>query len=454
MHSFPTVATVGCLLSVMPGAAHGFCGTYVGTPGSTLTNEASTVVLARQGNTTTVTLANDFEGDLDEFALIVPVPQVLQAHQVGTVDAELFDWLENYTKPRVVSYSCEDAMAVEHRGGTGAGCGFAVGGAALGCSAMDASPNGSFDSDGGQPGDWADTADGVNVEAFFNAAEYDIFILSAEGADGLTTWLDKNNFAIPSGGEDIMQEYIDGGSYFMAAKINAQRVSGRQWLSPLQWSYESPFFGLPVRIGTISSAGVQEVNVYTITAGGAGETGISNYAEMKLDDECMYPGDEYDSFSSFYEDYVPEHADRAEWQLEYSWPLYSTQKCDPCTVEPGQMSGQEVQYFGFQAQTDGWYQSTVDAHLTRMRLRYTPDQVDEDLVLYSSGLTGAKQLRFIEYSEQLEFQFPVCGQGYREDPGQCDMPTLVGGGCATPVAPLFSTMAVSLLIGLRRRQEA
>jgi hypothetical protein len=39
-------------------------------------NKSSQVVLARDGDRTVETLSNDYEGDLEEFALVVPVPVV------------------------------------------------------------------------------------------------------------------------------------------------------------------------------------------------------------------------------------------------------------------------------------------------------------------------------------------------------------------------------------------
>ena len=69
--------------------AWGFCGTYVGGAGSSLYNGASQIAVVRQGTQTTLTMANDVfgSGDLSEFALVVPVPEVLGPDDVATVDA-------------------------------------------------------------------------------------------------------------------------------------------------------------------------------------------------------------------------------------------------------------------------------------------------------------------------------------------------------------------------------
>ena len=56
------------------GEASAFCGFYVGKADTKLFNKASEVAIARHDNKTVITMANDFKGDVKEFALVVPVP--------------------------------------------------------------------------------------------------------------------------------------------------------------------------------------------------------------------------------------------------------------------------------------------------------------------------------------------------------------------------------------------
>ena len=53
-------------------------------------------------------------------------------------------------------------------------------------------------------------------------------------------------------------------------------------------------------------------------------------------------------------------------------------------------------------------------------MRYTPEEADEDLMLYHSNLTEFSQIRYIEYESFLEDRFPVCGEGMVDNPGSCD----------------------------------
>src|SRR5207344_1044084 len=81
-----------------------FCGFYVGKADAKLFNEASQVILVHDGNRTVIGMRNDFQGDLSEFALVVPVPAVLQKSQIHVGDPKIFDRLDAYSAPRLAEY--------------------------------------------------------------------------------------------------------------------------------------------------------------------------------------------------------------------------------------------------------------------------------------------------------------------------------------------------------------
>ena len=70
------------VLAAVPLQAEAFCGFYVGKADSSLFNEASAVIMARDGMRTTLTMQNDYRGEPTEFALVVPVPVVLKQGDV------------------------------------------------------------------------------------------------------------------------------------------------------------------------------------------------------------------------------------------------------------------------------------------------------------------------------------------------------------------------------------
>ena len=59
-----------------------FCGFYVAKADTKLFNQASQVVLVRDGDRTVLTMANDFKGEPKEFAVVIPVPTFLTREQI------------------------------------------------------------------------------------------------------------------------------------------------------------------------------------------------------------------------------------------------------------------------------------------------------------------------------------------------------------------------------------
>src|SRR5256885_1897837 len=92
--------------------ASAFCGFYVAKADTKLFNQASQVVLVRDGDRTVMTMANDFKGDLKEFAVVIPVPTFLERGQINVADKALIDHLDAYSAPRLVEYFDEDPCAV------------------------------------------------------------------------------------------------------------------------------------------------------------------------------------------------------------------------------------------------------------------------------------------------------------------------------------------------------
>ena len=77
-------------------------------PDTKLFNKASKVAIARHDNKTVITMANDYQGDPREFALVVPVPTVLDRDQIHVTEPTIIDHLDAYTAPRLVEYFDHD----------------------------------------------------------------------------------------------------------------------------------------------------------------------------------------------------------------------------------------------------------------------------------------------------------------------------------------------------------
>ena len=385
---------------IAPTVGHAFCGTYVGQPGEELYAHTSQVLMVREEGRTTLTLTNDYEGDLTEFAMLVPVPSLLTESDVSLADPRLIDRFAEYTGPRLVEYECSDFWYDEwddydyHGGG---GCGFFGDDAA--------------DTDMGTDMEPSAEALQVEVESEFVVGAYQLVVLSSEDAKDLLTWLEREGYGVDAAAEEMLGEYIEDGSYFLAAKVSLDEVPAvGSYLPPITLSYDSPSFGLPIRLGTLNSAGSQDLVVYAVTDLNEGRVGIANYPEVRFDDECMPRGVGPDDLG----DYILEQFDGAVaeaggagWTLEYGW---ASSWCDPCPPG-GAVSESDLRLAGFTGSSD-------DAYVTRLRMQYTPETASEDLVLYSSGHPGNDQIRYILHSTSLESDFPICGEGFGT--GSCD----------------------------------
>src|SRR5262249_25110762 len=102
------ITTLAAVVLTVALAAQAFCGFYVAKADTKLFNQASQVVLVRYEDKTVITMANDFKGDPKEFAIVVPVPVVLEKGQIRIGDRALIEHLDAYSSPRLVEYFDED----------------------------------------------------------------------------------------------------------------------------------------------------------------------------------------------------------------------------------------------------------------------------------------------------------------------------------------------------------
>ena len=73
------------------------CGFYIAKTDTKLFNEASKVAIARPHNKTVMTMANDYQGDLSEFIMMIPLPTILERDQIHVTEPAIIDYLDAYT---------------------------------------------------------------------------------------------------------------------------------------------------------------------------------------------------------------------------------------------------------------------------------------------------------------------------------------------------------------------
>ena len=64
----------------------------------------------RKGNRTVMTMSNNYQGPPENFAMVVPVPVVLQKEDVKTLPADVFDRVDSLSAPRLVEYWEQDPV--------------------------------------------------------------------------------------------------------------------------------------------------------------------------------------------------------------------------------------------------------------------------------------------------------------------------------------------------------
>jgi hypothetical protein len=353
------------------GAAHAFCGFYVSSGGADLFADASMVVLMRDGTRTVLSMQNNYRGPPEDFALVIPVPVVLQKQNVKTLPNEVFARIDQLASPRLVEEyepgNCPPPPMV------------AMAGAPM--------------QEGGRPRDL-----GVKVEAKFDVDEYQIVILSAKDSMGLESWLKENKYQIPANAAPLLKPYVQTNWKFFVAKVNAKKVkfvNGQAVLSPLRFSYDHESFQLPVRLGLANSAGTQDLIVHVIAKQ---RYEVANLKNVLVPTNVRVSPAVEPEFGAFYADLLGRtfKANPGAAVTEFAWKgalpppqrmvdqgIYGV-TCDPCPppvpvddplarflgadVLPGIKTDEDVARFA--------RESTI----TRLHLRYTKDSLSDDVV--------------------------------------------------------------------------
>lgn len=378
-----TIAVLGlCVATSWPTTSRAFCGFYVSGADASLYNNATMVVMMREGTRTVLSMQNNYQGPPEDFAMIVPVPVVLQEDNVKTLPPEIFSRVDKLAAPRLVEYweqdPCRQMVVYEMAAGMPQ--------AARRKSAMN---------------DEAESDLGVTIEAQFKVAEYDIVILSAKDSGGLDKWLRKNAYNIPKGANEVLRPYVEQNTKFFVAKVDAEKVKfrdGKAVLSPLRFHYDAPTFTLPVRLGLLNSAGKQDLIIHIL--GKAQRYEVANYRNASIPTNIRVEHEVRNTFGAFYDALFERTIEKNPGAVvtEYAWDATS---CDPCPEPP--LGQDELATLGADVivpvEDDpysdipgvvpqrrvrpSWQPSGFV--LTRLHYRYDKDGLDEDLVFRAAG---------------------------------------------------------------------
>jgi len=372
-------ATLGIATAASDASA--FCGFYVAPNDAPLYNDATMVALMREGTRMALSMSNNYRGPAADFAMVVPVPVVLQKENVKTLPLDIFKKLEALSAPRLVEYWEEDPCApmYDDEGAyPQAAPGMAAESAAGGAKASDYK---------------------VKIEAQFKVGEYDIVILSAAESDGLERYLIDSKYNIPKGASALLAPYIKEQMKFFVAKIDVKKVQmdaqGVATLSPLRFHYETQDFRLPVRLGLLNAAGKQDLLIFVLSKDKRYE--VANYPNAFIPTNLDVTDDTRNAFGPFYAQLFDGTLGKAGGRAvvtEYSWESSS---CDPCPTPP--LEASDVATLGGDVLFNG--QDVYGTVLTRLHTRYDASTLTEDLVFRAADpVVGGRE--FMTNGQELE----------------------------------------------------
>ncbi len=351
--------------------AWAFCGFYVAKADANLYNQASQVIIAKDGDRTVLTMTNDYQGDVEDFALVVPVPVVLQEDQVRVGNPKIIQRLDNFSAPRLVEYFDSNPCQVYRSKQP----------AVLEQESATSDENRELK---------RDETLGVTVEQQFTVGEYDIVILSAKESNGLEIWLRQNGYKIPQGASRLLQPYIRQNMNFFVAKVNLKEYDSKGFssLRPLMMAYESPKFMLPIRLGMINAKNAQDLIVYLLSPRGQSE--LTNYRTVKVPSNVDIPEFVEQKFNDFYKAMFQtayEQENKKVAFIEYAWNMAS---CDPCSAQP--LNRDELRQAGV-----FWLNSSSrqNVFITRLHVRYTRSTFPEDLYFQETSNRQFFQGRYV-----------------------------------------------------------
>jgi hypothetical protein len=358
--------------------AWAFCGFYVGGADAKLFNEASQVIIAHKDDKTILTMANDFQGAVQNFALVVPVPVAIKRAQVNIGSAAIIKKLDTFSQPRLVEYNdpdpCEPPRPIFESSATAPG-------AVSPPAPVARKATGNF---------------GVTIEDQFKVKEYEILILSAKESDGLETWLRINGYQIPTGASAVLKPYIRQKMKFFVAKIDLKefKKTGLTALRPLQIAYQSPKFMLPIRLGMLNAKGDQDLVAYILSP--KGQVEVANYRTVKVPTGQEIPEFVKEDFGKFYKTTFQRSYEKENKKvafLEYAWDVSN---CDPCSTTPPDRDELKKAGVFWQEGSDSSAHTRGDrTFITRLHVRYSRSKFAEDLVFQETSNQDNFQGRYV-----------------------------------------------------------
>jgi hypothetical protein len=248
-------AAMGLALCVTS-PARALPGFFAGKGDASRVSNSSQVVLLQKGDQTVVTVWSDYEGPLDRFALVLPVPSDVSLADIKALKRDAVDHLDEITAPRFHEFwemdPCEPGEPEQEW--------------QRDLSVKDSAANflgtGLPDVSGGQklPPEML-----LDVTPQFKDGEFS-FSMVPKG-QSVQAYLTKKGLTVPSAVQQRLGRYESEGTQMLVAEVATSKVelagARRALLSPIRFSTRQPY-AIPSTLGLGNSAGQQELIVYVL----------------------------------------------------------------------------------------------------------------------------------------------------------------------------------------------
>ena len=203
----------------------------------------------------TVDVQISYTGDADDFAWVVPVPDV---PELFVSNDALFNVLANGTIP---------TFTLLRDGGE--------------CSDEDSGfANAASDDSASAPEDLGQG--GVNVISSQTVGPYDTVVLQATNSGVLVEWLQAQGYAIPSDLEPVLQSYLAEHQYFVALKLSSDKDAGD--LSPLGMTYCGHAASIPIQLTSVAAIPDLPIEVFVL---GPTRAVPDNYLHVRINEAAV-----------------------------------------------------------------------------------------------------------------------------------------------------------------------
>jgi MYXO-CTERM domain-containing protein len=365
-------ATMACAATAAPATARAQAAAAIGTTPAKIQDRTLQVALMRDGRRTIETISGTYEGPIENFVLVVPVPVAVTKENVSTLLHKEFERIDAFASPRLDELWEHDPCVPN------------------GDDAAAATPSAS--SPPAAPPAGAD-AGAAKVESHLITAEYDVSVLSAADSTALDAWMKGQKLVLPEGAEADLAPYAKAGWRFVVAKVDVTKiffVHNRGMLSPLRIVFDSDDFKLPLRPALMNSPGTQDLVIDILARGQRYEP--ASYASILADSNVEVNDAAKAQFAPLHEAMLERALARNPRGIvtEFAGPVSVCDTCSPQTPTTAEMLAFGADVIPPPPNGD----RTSGFVLTRLHTRYAPGAIVGDLELRPAPpIVGGREMR-------------------------------------------------------------